>query len=49
MNSQYSFLKKQEYEMSTKIDIGINEKDRKAIAKGLSELGDSSARPSNSV
>ena len=24
--------------MSTKIDIGINEKDRKAIAKGLSEL-----------
>ncbi|OYY55851.1 MAG: DNA starvation/stationary phase protection protein, partial [Polynucleobacter sp. 35-46-207] len=23
---------------SSKIDIGINEKDRKAIAKGLSEL-----------
>ena len=24
--------------MSTKIDIGISEKDRKAITKGLSEL-----------
>jgi len=37
-DSQINSSKKQGYEMNTKIDIGISEKDRKAITKGLSEL-----------